>query len=53
MVNYWSFDGSTNDIIGNKNIKNVKNGNLTHDRFGRPNSALRFYYGKGEIPSRS
>ena len=40
LINYWTFNGNVNDVIGNADLYDGVDAALTLDRFERPNSAL-------------
>ncbi len=50
LIHYWPVNGSTIDDIGQKNMVIRSNGQLTADRYGIPNSALRFSGGFASVP---
>jgi len=51
LQNYWPFDTNVNDVIGNAHLYDGVNAQLTSDRFGRENSALRLVNGYYKVPS--
>ncbi len=51
LINYWSFNGHTNDEVGNAHLFNLTNATFTQDRFGRANSAISFSNGYAQVPS--
>jgi hypothetical protein len=51
LINYWAFNGNVNDSIRNAHLFGGVNANLTLDRFGKANSALRLINGYYRVPS--
>ena len=51
ITNYWSFSGSTVDIVGGMNLTIKLNGHYDVDRFGDGNSALYLNKGYATAPS--
>ncbi len=51
LQNFWSFEGSTRDVVNGSNISLVKNSTLTEDRFGTPKSALVIASGYATVPA--
>ncbi len=51
LINYWPIEGSTADVVSEKNMVLQLNAELTYDRFGTPNSALLLNHGYASIPS--
>ncbi len=51
LVYYWPIAGSTIDVVSGKDMTLVTNAALTTDRFGNPNSALKFTLGYATVPS--
>jgi hypothetical protein len=41
LVGYWPFDGNSEDIVGNRDGI-LNNGNITSNRFGELNNAIKF-----------
>jgi hypothetical protein len=50
LINYWTFDGNVNDVVGNANLYDGVNASLTTDRFGIANSALSLSKGHYRVP---
>jgi hypothetical protein len=50
LVNYWPFDLSLNDSIGEANLYNCDNNNYINDKYGNIGSALRLRRGYCHIP---
>ena len=50
MQNYWPIAGSTIDVIGQMNMEIQLNGQLTTDRFGNADSALKLSKGYASVP---
>ena len=51
LINFWPMDTNTTDIIGYANMYNGYNVQFVEDRFGKPNSAIRFNDGYYQVPS--
>ena len=51
LINYWPMDNNATDKIGNANMYNGYNVQFVDDRFGKPNSAIRFSDGYYQVPS--
>ena len=51
MINYWSFDATYKDEIGNANLFDGMNVTPTENRFGSSQTAIRFREGFLKVPS--
>jgi hypothetical protein len=51
LVNYWPIDYHVNDTVSKANMYNGVNVEFVEDRFGNPNSAIRFTEGYYQVPS--
>ena len=50
LKNYWSMDNHVNDTVGGANLYNGYNVKFVNDRFGNPNSAIKFSDGYYQVP---
>ena len=50
LINYWSMDNSVNDSVSKAHMFNGSNFEFVKDRFGNPNSAIRFSDGYYQVP---
>jgi hypothetical protein len=50
LINYWPLDNHVNDTVGGAHMYNGYNFEFVSDRFGDPNSAIRFTEGYYQIP---
>ena len=50
MINYWSIDNHAKDTVGGAHMLNGYNVEFVEDRFGKPNSAIRFSDGYYQVP---
>ena len=50
LTNYWPMDNNINDIAGGAHLYNGYNVEFVKDRFGNPNSAMRFSDGYYQVP---
>ena len=50
LINYWPMDNHVNDTVGGAHMYNGYNVDFVSDRFGNPNSAIRFAEGYHQIP---
>ena len=50
LINYWTFNGNVNDVIGNAHLYDGVSATLTTDRFGQSNSALSLTNGYYKVP---
>lgn len=51
LINHWSINNNTDDIVGNSHISCIVNCNLTKVRFNNLNSALSFRNGYATVPT--
>jgi hypothetical protein len=51
LKNYWPIDNHVNDTVGGAHMFNGYNVQYVNDRFGNPNSAIRFTDGYYQIPT--
>ena len=51
LINYWPIENHVNDTVGGANMYNGVNVEFVKDRFGNPNSAIRFSDGYYQVPS--
>ena len=51
MINYWSFDGNANDVVGSADMINGSNATFTNDRNNASFSAVDLNFGYYTIPS--
>ncbi len=51
MTNYWPFYTNLKDVIGNADLYDGLNADLTTDRSGRPLSAIRLTSGHYKVPN--
>ena len=49
LINYWPIDNHVNDTVSKANMYNGINVDFVQDRFGNPNSAIRFSSGSYEM----
>ena len=50
LKNYWPIENHVNDTVGGAHLYNGVNVEFVEDRFGNPNSAIRFTEGYYQIP---
>ena len=50
LKNYWPIDNHVNDTVGGAHMYNGYNVKFVNDRFGNPNSAIRFSNGFYQVP---
>ena len=50
LKNYWPIDNHVNDTVGGAHMYNGYNVDFVNDRFGNPNSAIRFSNGFYQVP---